>query len=347
MPIVYDIVNSTELQGYISYVSSELDRNVFTLAQLFPNTATVDGGMDYDLVRGRLKQPNAAKFRALDTTTRVGKREGFTASKGRILPISNAMMLNEYDILWSRAKLTGSARGIIDQIFNDQATNTRAIGGRLELARGEELATGKLVIGDNEIAQSVDFGRDVALTTNVAITWNNTATSTPLTDLKGLIATYRSKNNEREPGAIIMGKQVRDFMRLSQQFKDLSSVGAMIPSTLTPGIVESILTSHEIPPIFTYDTVVPVDGVDTRVIPANMIILIPPAGVKFGETLYGVTAEARVGIDAQQLSYEGAQGLTGTVHREDNPVQVFSKVTGVVLPILGDANLTMACRVLP
>jgi hypothetical protein len=78
----------------------------------------------------------------------------------------------------------------------------------------------------------------------------------------------------------------------------------------------------------------------TRIIPANKMVYLPATAASLGNTMWGVTAEALelVGLNNPQLTFAQAPGLVGMVTKEGDPVRTWTKVAGLGMPVIADAN---------
>ncbi len=111
-----------------------------------------------------------------------------------------------------------------------------------------------------------------------------------------------------------------------------------------------MLETFDLPPITIYDTRVEVGGTDTRVISQDKVIFGPPEDrASLGETVWGgITAEALelAGLSNPELTYEQLPGLVGVVMRTFDPVHTWTKVGGVVMPVIYDPRKLLVADVL-
>jgi hypothetical protein len=117
---------------------------------------------------------------------------------------------------------------------------------------------------------------------------------------------------------------------------------------LTRPQLDQVLDSRMLPPIgLVYDSSVDVDGVSTRVLPANKVIFYPPAGQELGYTAWGVTATALelVGSNKSEMSFEQAPGIVGVVEKAGPPYRQYTFVDAVGMPVIEQPNLLMVVTV--
>jgi hypothetical protein len=117
---------------------------------------------------------------------------------------------------------------------------------------------------------------------------------------------------------------------------------------LTRPQLDQVFDAHMLPPIvMVYDSSVDVDGVSTRVLPANKVIFIPPAGQELGYTAWGVSATALelVGSKESELSFEQAPGIVGVVEKDGPPYRQYTFVDAVGMPVITQPNMLMVVTV--
>jgi len=96
-----------------------------------------------------------------------------------------------------------------------------------------------------------------------------------------------------------------------------------------------------------YDTQVDVDGVSTRVVADDRVLLLPPNIEDLGYTAYGVSATALELVDSNEsdLSFEEAPGIVGVVEKDGPPYRQYTYVDAVGMPILANAKLLLVADV--
>lgn len=341
MPIIYDLVEPDLLVEYARQVPTPQ----FTLNAFLPNRNIRD--IEYRFSKAALADQDVAPYRAFDAEAAIGKRQGIARVSGELPPISKKMRLGEESRLRLEMLRTGDNAAVVDQIFDDAANMVRAVQARIELARGAALYDGRVVINENGVQATVDFGipaqhRNPALANGP---WTDPATATPLTDLLAWQQIYLDTTGV-QPGAILTSTaRMADLMR-NEELRALAGVGATIPTIMTQVNVNAIFQAHGLPPITTYDTTVRVDGVATRVIPADRVIFLPPAGEPLGATFYGVTAEElELRGAGVQFAGGGEGGIVAVVDRTSDPVATWTKAAAIALPVVANADLLLTADV--
>jgi hypothetical protein len=211
---------------------------------------------------------DVAEYRAWDTPAPMTGRPGTKRIAGSLGPISRQIPLGEEEFLRLRQLETQNDDPIIDAIFADAERMTRSVSARIELARGDIVNDGAVVIAENGLSITADYGRDVGMSVTAPILWTTHATAKPLTDLLGYQEDYVEENGV-DPGVLLMPRsRVSDFA-LNQEMLNYAASGGTTPTRINRAMIDDILSTEALPPIYLYDTHVRVNGVRTRVLPAS------------------------------------------------------------------------------
>lgn len=336
MYIIDDYITPQELTGYSRAASADFDVNEFILTRWLP-TQPIDD-LAYRFERGGGGLVEAAVFRGYDTPTPFGARQGITRVSGELPPISRQLRLSEYDRI--RLRAGNNTDRLRNAIFNDADNLVRQISARMELARGEALYTGKVILNENGVQATVDFGRAAGHTVTAGTVWSNIAA--PITtELRTWFDTYVATNG-RPPGAILTSTSVKRNMQKNTSIINAIAGSAAGRVMVNDAELNGYLESEGLPPVQTYDAQVSVGGVATRVIPADRLLFLPAPGEQLGATLSGITSEAL----EPEYGLEGDEaGIVAGTYKSVDPVAIFTKAAALKLPILGNADLTFAADV--
>lgn len=339
--ILWDLVDLGELTRYVRAFDNEVIQNQLVLERFLPNTPVE--GIEFKIKQGGFEDVDAAQFRAWDTQPGMGKRQGFSRMRGELPPVSRQIPLSEEENLRLRQLqslgTSGGEDALIDAIFNDAERMARAVQVRIELARAQALYTGKVTINENGLAIEADFGVPGGNFLTPGTVWSNAA-ATILTDLLTYQQTYVDLNGESF-GQIVMSTQAFNYMLTNTELKNAAAFAGTTPSRLTPTVVNEIFGTYGLPIPQIYDAKFRVNGTSSRAIPADRVLLLPPAGTPLGETLYGTTLEAIELANRGLITRQDVPGVTTLVLRNESPVQTFTVSTAIALPVIGNPKAMM------
>lgn len=330
--LVNDIVPGGALTAFVREVPSPAN---YILNQFLPDIAVQDIEATIDSVQRRNR---AAEFRSYDAETVIGARDAFSRRKVMLPPVGQKTVIGELERLQlERIRNGGGATAAIaEQVYDDAENNARATLARVELARGDVLADGKFTLAaENGLTLEADFGVPTDHLVAPTVLWSDHANSTPLADLRAWAEQYASVNGEY-PGYIIMSRTARSHLMQSAEVRAQASSVVGVPSIVTPVQLNAVLEANELPAITLYDTRVEAGGADTRVIPVDKVVFGPSDRASLGQTVWGITAEALelAGLSNPELTYQQLPGLIGVVMKTFDPVHTWTKVGGVVMPVI-------------
>lgn len=344
MGLIYDIADPQELAGFVRGVQRERDENQFVLSRFLPNQ-NIDE-LEWRVTTGQFVDEDAATVRAWDTESPIGGRQGVKRLMGELPPISKKYRLGEEDRLRKRMLDRGGDNAeLVNAIFNDAEKGARSVAARIEMFRGEALWKGKLQINENGVQlPDVDFGRAAGHTVSAATVWSN-HTIAILTEELAWRQTYIDTNGVA-PGLALISEQLLTHILLNDQYRSLATYSGITPAFLNLEQVNQVRSAHRLPPLYTYDVNVRVDGVATRVIPADKLVYVPPAGEPLGKTFSGTTAEAIELAGASQIATSEIAGMVSVVEKTFDPVATWTKTAAIALPVLMNPDLTFCADVL-
>lgn len=342
MALVLDLADPQELQGFVRGIQLEEDRNRFTLSNYLPNRPIDE--IEYRVTRGSLRDADAATVRAWDTESPVASRQGLERIMGELPPISRKIRLGEEERLRRRALERGNNNDMVDAIYDDAGQMSRAVLARVEMFRGEALFNAQLVINENGVSQTVDFGRKAGHTVTASTLWSTVATADPVADMRSWVQTYVDTNGVAPAYGITSTAVLGDLMR-NAAIRSLATTAAGTPALVTMDTVNAVFAAFGLPPLIPYDTNVRVGGTQQRVTPQNKVCFMPPGDEPLGATFFGTTAEALELVEARAINQDQAPGMVATVHKLDDPVSTWTKVAAIALPVLINPDLTLTATV--
>jgi hypothetical protein len=347
MTIIDDFVDPIELTGYVREVPQPSN---LMLAMFLPdkNIGNVEAAIDQVTRTNR-----AAMFRSWDAETPIGQRDSFQRSKIKLPPLGEKLPVAEQETLMLERVRTGgdNRNGYVQAIYDDAATLAGNVRRRMEVARGDVLVDGKFTLaGENHLTLEADFGMPAEHKVTAATPWSDHADATPLLNLKAWIDAYVDANGER-PGKIVTSNTVINNLLLAGEIRDLFNRGTTLtggPNLLTTVQLNQVLQAYGIPPLIEYNTKINVDGSNVRVIPEDRVIMLPENASDLGYTAWGVTAESlRLATgDNPGLLFEELPGLVGMTMLTGDPIQTWTKVAAVGMPLITDPKRLFVADVL-
>jgi hypothetical protein len=336
-----DYIEPAELTGYAREALVDLDVNQFQLARFLPSK-TIDD-IDYRFRSGGEGLAEAATFRNYDTPSRFGSRPGATEVSGQLPPVSRQIQLGEL----ARLKLRKAGNdAVVNAIFDDAERMTKAVAARMELARGEALVTGKVVIAEGGVVATADYGRAAGHTVTAATPWTTIATAPALTNMIAWADTYEATTGQRPEAALTSRANIRLLTR-NKEIIDAIKGSASGNTRVSMSELADLLVSEGLPVPEAYEAKVSVNGTATRVIAADKFLYLPAPDESaeendLGATLWGQTAESM----EPKYSMEGDEaGIVAGVYKQPNPLALFTNAVGIGLPVLVNPNLTFAADV--
>jgi hypothetical protein len=350
---ITDVVDPAELTGFVRDWADTDGQLPF--ASLLPPVEVDD--IEYELTQVDTFVGEVARYRTWDTIGRIGKRPGVTTVVGEIPPLDWSYRLNERDIIrWNKVR-AGMAEQfdarVVDRIFNDARNAANAVQNRITLAHGELLTTGEVrltelgeVVAGNELVASFDVpANQIGVT--AAPLWSDTATSTPVDDLKAWETIFRSNNSGLNPEMWLVSSEVMADLAMNDQIKVLAGgTSGVTPGVITDQTVSQVLRAVGVQaPLAVSDVERPaMDGTgNARVIGERFVLGMRPSVL--GSTLYGMSANAATLAGNGTISLTDAPGLIAFQTQEVRPPQIMTTCEGIALPVLRDPNALFVAEV--
>jgi hypothetical protein len=280
-----------------------------------------------------------AKFRAWDARIPFTQRDVITSRRAKMPPVSVRNMLGELErITLERLRTQGNSQApLAEATYNDAQQLTSEVRNRMELARGDVLTDGKFTLtAENGLTMEADFGVPAGHIVAPGTLWSTVGSATVVTDMLSWVSTYVATNGVA-PGGFITSTRVLAYMLQNAEMRTLAASISGTPTRIGRREFDDVLSNFGLPPLtMVYDTMVNVDGTDTRTIPDDRVIFTPANAADLGYTAWGITATAlelvnSAGVD---FAFEDAPGLVGVVVKSGPPYRQETLVDAVGMPIL-------------
>lgn len=346
MRMIFDLVEPAVLTNYVRQYDNEVLRNQMGLEQFLPNFPNPE--LEYRVTKNAFLDVDVAEYRPFDVQPTMTGRQGFERIRGELVPLGRSIPLTEEDHHRLRNVTMGDAwgmGGIVNDIFADAERMVRSVQMRIEVARGQVLTTGAFTLAENGLIMAADFGVYAGHAPTAGTVWSNVAAPI-LSDLLTWQDLYVDDTGV-EPGVIVCSRQALGYMFLNTEMRQAAAFAGTTPSRLNVEMVDAIFAANGLPPIMLYDTKARINGVSTRIIPADKLLMLPAPGSaeKLGATHYGVTAEALYLAEQGYIEAEDMPGVVAVNYKNDAPVQTFTAAHAIAVPVMPNTQLVICADV--
>lgn len=345
MALWSDVIDPATLSGYARESLADYEARQGSLARWLPNREVADIVVRF--VQGQTGLIDVARFRAYDAEPEIGRRPQAKRVTLELPALGLDIPVSEYEQLRLRSPEV-SDEAALATIQNTTDAVVRSVSDAIERLRGIVLATGRATIEQDNFRSDDDFGRPDEHAYTVPNLWTDTGVSRleDLTDLVELMA----DSTGQTPGSLVMSTRVFRALAAGDEFQtQLLNGGSRLASAQQ---VRDTVTAAELPPIYTYDRRVSVDGQRVRALRDDTILALPEAvesgdwaGTDLGATWWGRTLTST--DPAWNISAGEQPGIVAGVWRNDKPpmgVEVISDA--IALPVMANAELSAAVKVL-
>lgn len=350
MADVMDIIDPIELTGFVRELVDAAYQGDGTLARYLPNQFR--NALEYEFSTAERDRPEVGRYRAFDAESGLGSRPGFSKVSGSIPPLSEKMLLSEADRTRLNTALASNdtkSRYLRDLVFNDARRLVDRILARVEYARGVALSTATITFtSEEQLLTTINYndGASSIITNTASPLWTTAATATPIADMRDWIQDYADANADDVPVVGLCSRATINNAMATDEVKAFFTMQGTAPSLITQAQFTQLLSVYGIPPLVEFRTQVTVAGTATRVLPVNKIVWLPAADVDgFGETMFGIGSEALDLVEMAGLPLDTAPGLTGRTWKTIDPPQNWTRVGGLVLPVIKDPKRIMVSTV--
>lgn len=338
MADVLGLIESKDLLAFSQNYS--IERN-YVGNRLFPNIKTENLEAEYYSMSALNQLPTLAKVHAFDSETVIGNRPGldkFNFEKLLVKEKINQSERTQFMIDHGVAK-TGLVRTVFDDI-NRLANNVIA---RAEKMKMDILTTGTLVINENNLNFTVDFG--IPSSNKKSYDWGS-----PEHDILGDIQAMvdLASANGQAPDVVVTSRKIVRYMQKNKYIQ------SAINSALGVGtFVDGVQINNLMERMFGFSIIVDEDVYASESISAGVITRSKQrffAENKFvmtsknnGAGLWGPTPEEKA--YGPYTDKSSKQYVTVAQWQTPDPVALWTKASGLIVPIIPQADAVVIATI--
>lgn len=331
---IYEIVTQKEIAVYYQEVPS--NKIPYLGEILFP--AKKQLGLDLKWIKGAGGLPVALKPSAFDVETTLRDRVGFQELETEMPFFKEGMLIKEKDRQELNKVIASGQTAYIDmiigKIFDDVTGLIAGAKVQSERMRMQLLSTGKIAISANKVDYDYDYlmkddNKETLLLTDK---WSEAATSDPISDIERWMDSIEDVTGNR-PSKAICTKKTYNYIKANEAIrKDMNPIGNE-NIIMTDSLLDAYLQNKLGLTIIRYNKKYKSEaGVVTQFFPDDIFTLIPDGNL--GNTYFGTTPEESdlmSGATQAEVSIVDT-GVAVTTEKRTDPVNVFTKVSAIVLP---------------
>jgi hypothetical protein len=344
---VNELIKEFSRKRTLAYARARQPRN-HVGPTLFPVRTISELSFEYWKSQNLL--PVMASVQAYGAEAQIAGRDGAEKISGEIPPIKRKIGLDERLLIALKREGAGDVEMVRNQLFNDLDNMIDAVFARIEKMRMDALATGQIVLNENGVVMTVDYGvpatnRDALAAANQADGQWDQDNAEPITMIQTWVDTVVSVSGIRPTRALTSNTVVANLIKNAQVrtmiYGDQGGSRAVSVTQLN-----ELMATLNLPQIATYDLQVRTQAENgtittVRFFPANRFVLLPPDPL--GETLMGPTAEAL--LDPEVEAKESA-GIYAIVTQEIEPPAIWTKAAATAIPTFPMADAVFQAQVL-
>ena len=330
---IFDYFSATTIAAYYDETLANRNLAPFLGDELFPSRKKI--GINLSWIKGARGLSPALSLSKFDVKSTKKDRIGFEKLTTQMPFFKNDMLIDE-ELRQELLKAIEADNAIwidtiLRRIFDDTTTLLDAAAVTRERMRMQLLSTGTIVMAENGVEYSYDYGLSSDQKFTPTTKWDQTAAN-PIDDIIAMQDVSENKGFERPRRAITSRKVMRNLMK-NEGLKNAIYVMSNGLVNLTEENVRAYLQQQTGVTIAVYDkTYLGNDGKAKRYLPEDLFILIPEG--ELGNTWFGTTPEEADlmsgATDAEVTVVDTGVAITTT--KTTDPVSVDTKVSQVVLP---------------
>lgn len=339
MPDILKLLSDPERLDFSQNFS--VARPAYLGDRLFPDTKTQNLQAEYLRLASGAALPVMATVHAFDTEAEIASRPAFDKVNVEKLLVKRKINQTErMRLLLDNGLQSNDEAAMKRYIFDDMGRLAESVKTRTEVAKMEVLATGKMTIKENRLNLTVDYGVPTSHT-NDSFTWNTPETDDILGDILKVVD--KAADEGKAITRMITSRKIIRAI-LSNKAVQTAIYGTAGSGTLpTMDRVQSLFQQmFGFSAIETNDLRYAIEKADgsqekQRFYPDNKISFISEQiSGGLGTGLWGVPPEeAEYG---QYANKSADQYITITQWATPDPVAVWTKASGLFIPVLPDVD---------
>lgn len=339
-----DILKEFSRKATLAYARARQPR-VYLGPTLFPlksvNELTFEYWKDLNLL------PVMASVQAFGAEAQIASREGAEKITGEIPTVKRKIPLSGRALVALRREGAGDIEMVRGILYNDIDNMVDAVQARYEQMCIDALTTGQIVLDENGVVMTVDYGVPANHRTALAGNdlWSDPA-ATPVSDMLAWQSQVRGDTGIELTRALTSNTVLANLLANAEVrtliYGDLGGSRAISINQLN-----DLMTTMKLPQIATYDLQVRRQNADgtyatSRFLPANVFVMLP--GEALGDMLDGPTEDAMLDpdVDTAEIS-----GVYAAVYKESmDPPVITTKAAACRIPTFPMADAVFQAQVL-
>lgn len=219
---------------------------------------------------------------------------------------------------------------MIRKIYSDVDQLVAAVRARVEAMRMEALSSGKIVINENGIKASIDYGMPSNHKTTK--TWKS-GTPKILEDMDSCVNQI-VKDTGFTPTRVLTSKTILNVILRDSTIR-AAVFGVNSAKMLTVAELNAFLAQQSLPQIAIYDKMYRLQGRDgkyrsVRYLPEDAFVMMPDG--KMGDTFYGLTAEELALRNQPDIDISSIGNIIVAMYATFDPVAKWVKAVATAMP---------------
>lgn len=333
--MAYNVLEAISEEERLNFSQNFSVKRPGILDTIFPDVKTDYWKAEYYRLMSGQRLPEIAFVHALDTEAEIGSRPGFEKVLTEKLLIKRK--LNQSESL-QQAIENGvpDNEELTDFVFDDATNLFEAVLARTKVMKGQALSTGKLVIKENKVDMTIDFGVPSEL--KITITdW-----SKPDSDIMGDI---QKMVQLAEDGGYVVNKAITSLKMINNMRNNTGMQTAVLGAAN-----KRLLTKQELANLLMQEYGITIDRCDEKFRYRSKGIVKTGRYFKedvftlyesnqdgsFGTGLWGATPEEKE--YRQFIQQQNRSFITMSMWATPDPVAVWTKASGMFIPVVPKAN---------